>query len=129
MRAPDPLHGLRIVATPDALDHAWYEGDVLVVRIAPDEAFAIGAVHAELTDPHAIVEPETTFVGWSLSHDEFERHVRHHLEWPLPEHRPALAQGFAARVPIKLWLDHDRVLLIASRGLVHEVAHRLGVPA
>jgi hypothetical protein len=128
VRAPEPLDGLRIVATPAALDHAYYEGDVLALRIAADEVFAIGAVHAELSDEHAIVEPETTFVGWTLTAAEFDRHVRHHLEWALPEHRPALAQGYAARVPVKLWLDHDHVLLVVSRGMVHEAVDRLGVP-
>ena len=33
MRAPERLEGLRVVATPDALDHAWFEGDVTVLRV------------------------------------------------------------------------------------------------
>ena len=129
MRAPERLWGLRVVSTPDALDHAFYEGDVVVLRIASDEALAIGAVHAELTDPYAIVEPESTFVGWDLTPQEFEHVVARHVEWPLPTERPALAQGLVAGMPLKLWFDHDRVLLISSNGLVHEVIDRLGVPA
>ena len=43
MHAPERLDGLRVVATPDALDHAWFEGDVIVFRIAHDEVIAFGA--------------------------------------------------------------------------------------
>ena len=38
------LHGLRVVADPAALDAARWQGDdVTVLRLAPDDAFAIGA--------------------------------------------------------------------------------------
>jgi hypothetical protein len=129
VRAPERLWALRVVSTPEALDHAHYEGDVIVLRIANDEAIAIGAVHAELTDEHAIVEVESTFVGWDLSLAEFDGIVHRHVEWPLPAERPALAQGLVAGLPLKFWIDHDRVLMISSNGLVHEVVDRLGVPA
>ena len=128
VRAPERLDGLRVVATPDALDHAYFTGDVIVLRIAADEVFAIGAVHAEITDQHAIIERETAFVGWGLTIAEFATHIERHIEWALPTHRPALAQGLIANLPLKLWFDHDRVLLISSSGLVHEVVERLGVP-
>ena len=128
MRAPDRLDGLRVVATPEALDHAWFEGDVVVLRIAADEVLAIGAVFAEVPDEHAIVEPETGFVGWGLTAAEFERHVARHVEWTLPTERPALAQGLAAGMPVKLWFDHDRILLVVSRGLAHEAVDRFRLP-
>jgi hypothetical protein len=129
VHAPEALDGLRVVATPDALDHAWFEGDVVVIRIAHDEVFAIGAVAAEITDDHAIVERETAFVGWSLNTDEFARLVARHVEWTLPTQRPALGQGLAAGLPVKLWFEHDRVLLIVSRGFAHEAAERFHLPA
>jgi hypothetical protein len=129
VHAPERLDGLRIVATPDALDHAFYEGDVVVVQIARDEVFAIGAVTADVPDEYAIIERETAFVGWGLSAQEFERFVSRHVEWPLPSARPALAQGLAAGLPVKLWFDHDRVLLIVSSGLAHEAADRFRLPA
>ena len=129
MRAPERLEGLRVVATPDALDHAWFEGDVTVLRIAADEVLALGAVAAEITDDHAIVERETAFVGWGLSPAEFDAHVARHVEWALPTARPVLAQGLAAGMPVKLWFEHDRVLLLVSSGLVHEAVDRFGVPA
>ena len=60
----EPLHGLRVVADPAALDAArWAGTDVTVLRFAPDDALAIGATAVDLADPHAIVEPEAGFVG------------------------------------------------------------------
>ena len=47
MPALDRLHGLRVVADPAALDaarwHAAGDAPVTVLRLAPDDAFAIGA--------------------------------------------------------------------------------------
>jgi hypothetical protein len=129
VRASEPLDGLRVVSTPAALDAATWTGDVRVLRIAADEVLAIGAVGAIVDDPHAIVELETAFVGWRLTHDEFAAHVARLVEWPLPTARPALGQGLVAGLPLKLWFENDHVLVIASRGLVHEVVDRLGVPA
>ncbi len=128
MHAPERLDGLRIVASPEALEHAYYEGDVVVLRIAQDEVFAIGAVAVEVPDEHAIVERETAFVGWGLSTPEFDRLIARHVEWQLPAHRPSLAQGLAAGLPIKLWLEHDGVLLIVSSGFAHEAAARFRLP-
>ncbi len=128
MHAPERLDGLRVVATPAALEHAYYEGDVVVLHIAHDEVFAIGAVAVEIPDEHAIIERETAFVGWGLSYAEFDRLVARHVEWLLPTNRPALAQGLAAGLPVKLWFDHDRVLLIVSSGFAHEVVERFHLP-
>ena len=136
MRASERLYGLRVVASPEALDHARFAGagvagEVTVLRIAADEVLALGAVSADVADPHAIVELETAFVGWQLTPAEFASNVERHVEWPLPVHRPAFVQGLIAGLPLKLWFDddHDRVLVIASSGLAHEVVDRLGVPA
>ena len=129
MLASERLDGLRIVASPAALDTARYTGATYVWRIAIDEVFAVGAVHAEVDDPYAIIERETAFVAWQLSLAEFQHHVARHIEWTLPTERPALAQGLIAALPLKLWLELDHVLVIASSGLAHEVIDRLGVPA
>jgi hypothetical protein len=129
VHAPERLHGLRVVSTPTALDGARITGEALVLRIASDELIAFGASSITVDDPYAIVEAETTFQMWELTPAEFAEHVGRHVEWALPATRPALAQGLVAGVAVKLWLDHDRVLLIASSGLVNEVADRLGVPA
>lgn len=133
MHAPDGhrigsaerLNGLRVVSTPAALDAARWRPHGIVIRMAADEAFAIGSVDVELADRFAIVEVESAFVGWWLSLDQFAERIEHRLEWVLPTARPALAQGLVAGVPVKLWLEHDRVLVIASSGLAHEVAERL----
>ena len=93
MPALEPLRGLRVVADPAALDAArWQGSDVIVLRFTPDDAFAIGAAGLEVDDEHAIVEPEVGFAGVWLPAEV----VAHHVEWPLPVERPALAQGFVA---------------------------------
>lgn len=126
MPALEPLCGLRVVADPGALDAArWRGDDVTVLRLAPDDAFAIGADGVEIDDKHAIVEADTGFAGAWLPIDVIERHI----EWPLPTERPALAQGFVATVPAKVWLPDDRddgaVLLLAAAAYAHELADRL----
>jgi len=42
-------------------------------------------------------------------------------EWELPRARPAFAQGMVAGLPLKLWFEPERVLLIAA-GLVVSAA-------
>ena len=123
MRALEPRPGLRVVADPDALDEVrWHGDDVTVLRFAPDDAFAIGADGVEVDDEHAIVEPEAGFSGAWVALDD----VAHHLEWSLPEERPALAQGSIAGVPAKLWLSDDgRVLLLTATAYADELAGRL----
>lgn len=113
MPALEPLHGLRVVADPAALDGArWQGAEVRVLRFAPDDAFAIGAEGVELDDPDAIIESEVGFVGARVAISE----VLSHIEWSLPGERPALAQGSIANVPSKLWLrdDGDALLLTAT---------------
>ena len=130
MPAPDGrpaferLPGLRVVADPGALDAArWLGEDVTVLRLAPDDAFAIDATGVDVDDEHAIVEPE---VGFSGAWVELGA-VRRHVEWALPAERPALAQGFVATVPARVWLpgDGERVLLITAAAYADELAGRL----
>ena len=122
------LRGLRVVADPGALDSARWtplvaDREVLVLRLAPDDALAIGAAAVELDDVHAIVEDERGFVGaWCAVED-----LVHHAEWSLPATRPALAQGAIAGVPAKVWLpDGDRALLVATNAASATLADRLG---
>ena len=136
MRALEPLPGLRVVAAPEALDEArWVPGDVVVVRFAPDDAFAIGARTVEIGDPDAIVEPEPGFVGAWLTADELLHDVAPRIEWSLPAERPALAQGNIAGVPAKLWLTRgwdaegsdgaDQALLVVLAAYADDLAGRL----
>ncbi|MEP7113157.1 MAG: hypothetical protein ABI862_07820 [Ilumatobacteraceae bacterium] len=123
MRAPEQLDGLRVVAKPAAIDAAMLPDGATMLRIAPDDAIVAGAATLSLDDPCAIVEPEYAFVHWRLTTSEFED-VTHHIEWPLP---PAgqLGQGLIAGVPAKILIAADRVLLVVSAGLAHELSERL----
>lgn len=123
MRALEPMHGLRVVADPAALDDARWEGDaVSVLRFAPDDAFGIGARSVDVDDVDAIVESEAGYVGAWLPIED----VLPHIEWSLPAERPALAQGSIASVPAKLWLPADGdVLLVTTAAYADELAGRL----
>ena len=124
MPALERLHGLRVVADPAALNAAIWRGagEVTVLRLAPDDAFAIGATEVEVDDEHAIVEPEPGFAGTWLPPEA----VAHHIEWSLPTERPALAQGAVANVPARVWLPDDGdVLLITAAAYTVELESRL----
>ncbi len=122
----ETILGLRVVASPEALDAApWSEGTV-VLRLAQDDVFAIGAGEIELADEHAIAVDEAGFVGMWLDSDELQDRVVPHIEWPLPSTRPALVQGLIAGVPAKLWLADDSALLLCPAAYAHELAERLG---
>jgi hypothetical protein len=125
----EPMHGLRVVADPAAIDRAswWGDRDITVVRFAPDEALAIGAGRVEIDDEHAIVVDEAGFVGVWLTAGEFQEWVVPRIEWPLPADRPAVAQGSIAGVPAKLWLRvTGGALLLAPTAYADELAGRLG---
>lgn len=134
LRAP----GLRVVASPEAISAAVWRDDgpgpdefePLVLRLADDDAYAIGATGVEIDDPDAIVEQETGFIALMFPADEFVDIVIPHLEWPPPMGRPALAQGAIAGVPAKLYLDSTGaaiVLVLAS--YLDDLLSRLQAPA
>jgi hypothetical protein len=123
--ALEQLHGWRVVADPDVLDRAvWHGAGVVVLRIAPDEAFGIGATAVDVDDPDAITEPEAGFVGVRLSPDDLERVVAH-LDWPIPDEPGVLAQGKVAGVPAKVLIG-EPARLVFQAGYVHELNDRLG---
>ena len=109
LRAP----GVRVVALPDAIDRAsWQHAGLdpddfepLVLRFAPDEAFAVGATDADVDDRDAIVEPEVGYVALMVSVDEFFDVILPRIEWRAPDERPAFAQGLIAGVPAKVYID------------------------
>lgn len=124
MRAPEPLHALRVVAAPEVLDDLAWADDVAALRLAADDLLAIGAASVEVGGEHLIVD-EAGFVGWWLTADEVRDHVLPHVDWPLPTARPALAQGLVAGVPAKLWLTEERALLLCAAAYAHELEERL----
>jgi hypothetical protein len=122
--ALERLHGLRVVADAAALDAARWRGpgEVTVLRLAPDDAFAIGATEVDVDDGHAIVEQEPGFAGVWLP---FET-VADHIEWSLPTERPALAQGAIANVPARVWLPEDGdALVVTAAAYADELSSRL----
>jgi hypothetical protein len=123
------LRGLRVVADPAALDGARWDGEPsrpTVLRFAPDEAFALGALRVEVDDGHAIVEDESGFVGCWLTQAELDGIVVPRTEWPLPLQRTALAQGLIAGVAAKLWLpEGGGALLLTAAPLADELRARL----
>lgn len=121
----ETVRGVRVVASAGALDAARWSEDSVVLRLAPDDAVAIGAVGIEVDDEDAIVVDESGFVGAWLTPEEVSGRVVPHIEWPLPDERPALAQGFIAGVPAKLWLTEDRALLLCPAAYAHELTERL----
>jgi hypothetical protein len=125
VRAPEPLVGVRVVASAETLDAMDWATGVAPLRLAVDDLLAIGAVSAEVGYAPAVVEAETGFVGWWLTPDEVTESVVPHVDWPLPLERPALAQGLVAGVPAKLWLSDDRALLLCAAAYAHELEERL----
>jgi hypothetical protein len=134
LRAP----GMRVVASPEAIASAVWRDDgpgpdefePLVLRLADDDVYAIGATGVEIDDPDAIVEQESGFIALMFPADEFVDIVIPHLEWPPPMQRPALAQGAIAGVPAKLYLDSTGaaiVLVLAS--YLDDLLSRLQAPA
>jgi hypothetical protein len=125
--ALEPLAGIRVVADAAALDAARWSGDgeVTVLRFAPDEAFAIGATDVDVDDEGAIVESEPGFSGGRLDRAGLAS-VLAHVEFPLPVERPALAQGKVAGVPAKLLVDEGGgALLVVQTAYVADLEARL----
>ena len=125
MPALEPVEGLRVVAAPSALDAARWQGEAIdVLRIAPDEAFAIGATAAEIADPDAIVEPEPGFAVALLT-DADVAAIAAHIEWALPNAPGTLGQGKIAGVPAKLLIG-DPSILVTQSAYAAELRARLG---
>jgi hypothetical protein len=124
------IDATRIIATPAALDAAIWPRGALAMRIAPDEALVITEARHEIArdivkDPHAIVERDAGFAGAWVAADEALAFRERACEWELPRERPAFAQGAVADLPMKLWLEEDRVLLIVPAPYATDLEERL----
>ena len=124
------LEGRRIVARPAALDALGADEQSIFMRLAADELLIIGEPleKAELVlinDPHAIVLRETGFAGvWQPAEVALE-FLACACEWELPKTRPAFAQGMVAGLPVKLWLESDRVLFVTAAPYAADLEERM----
>lgn len=123
MPAVEALSGLRVVASPAALDGAaWPEG-ARVLRLAEDEALVLGADRVDVADPHALVELETGLCGAEMDRAALEVWLEREAEWQAPNF--GLGQGMAAGLPVKVWLEEGRALLLTRGSLAAELEGRL----
>jgi glycine cleavage system aminomethyltransferase T len=127
------IPGVRIVASPAALDPARWPSDAIALRTAPDEVFVIHkqsntlkASDFSIADPYAIVLSDGGFAGIWLPLDQALDFLARECEWEVPRERPAFAQGMVAGLAMKLWFEQDRVLLLVPAPFAHELEERLG---
>lgn len=102
----------RVVARPEALDRAKPREDTLMLRVAPDEVLLFPDVDIDLGDPHALSLSETGFSGVWLEVKVALNFLERTCTWQLPSERPAFAQGAVAELPVKLYFEKDRVLIL-----------------
>ncbi len=124
----DPITATRVVAKPASLGRLVVPVGAIVLRIAPDEALVIDAGPHDVAtdDPHAIVTADPGWRGTWLGPEESTRLLEAGADWrPSPE-RPTLAQGMLFQLPAKLWLEHDRVLVLAPHVVATELETRIG---
>ena len=120
------IAGSRVVAAPAALDAARWPQGALAWRIAPDEVFVTTAISREVVDdPHAIVEPDDGFVGVWVDAGRALDFLERSCQWELPDERPAWAQGAVAGLPVKLWIEPDRVWIIVPAPYARDLEERL----
>lgn len=117
----------RLVARPDELDDHVVAGDLIAMRIAPDELLVLGDVreYSEITYPHAIEFVDTGWAGVWLDSADAEAFLLAECEWELPAERPAFAQGMVSHLAAKLWLEEDRTLILVPAPFAQELAERL----
>lgn len=124
MPALEPVEAWRVVAAPQAIDDAHWEGDdVDVVRIAPDEALVLGATGGHVDDPDAILEPDAGYSVALLDRDLAG--IAAHTEWAIPNDAGIVVQGKVAGVPVKLRIGHP-TLLVVQTAYADELRNRLG---
>lgn len=120
------IEGTRVVAAPGALDAAQWPAGALAWRVAPDEVFVTAAVSVGLVDdPHAIVEPDAGFVAVWMEADRALDFLERSCEWEVPAERPVLAQGAVAGLPVKVWLERDRVMFVVAAPYARDFEERL----
>ena len=125
-----PLEATRVIATPaaieDLLQRQPWPGDALHLRLAPDELLLTAPPEfAVERDSHAIVERETGFRFVWLAVAATERLLHRECDWQPPSARPALAQGAVAGIPVKMWFEAKRTLILAPTPFAAAFQRRL----
>lgn len=124
----ETLSSTRVVAAPAAIDTITAPRHAVVLRLAPDEALVLDATAEEVgvADAHAIVVADAGWRGTWVSVSEAERLLTAGADWHPPPERPTLAQGMLFQLPVKLWLEDERVLLIAQHVVAADLEARMG---
>jgi glycine cleavage system aminomethyltransferase T len=137
------ITSLRIASTTTALDRLEaHPRKATVLRCAQDEALVIDArwpsdeidlrralpleqLLAE--DPYALVVEERGFAGHWLPAARARQALRHLCSWPIPQphDRPVLAQGAVAELPVKLWIEAERILFLVPAPFAATLDERL----
>jgi len=141
--ALEPLVCTRVVATVAAIEAARWPTGAIALRVAPDEVLVVSsdAAHhtepadpslvrsvvslVEEADPHAIVEGDSGWRGAWVGSDQALAIVERTCRWEPPRERPAFAQGALADLPVKIWLEQDRVLFIVAAPFAADLEARL----
>jgi hypothetical protein len=124
----EPITLTRVVSTPQALGAMHGGVDALVLRTAPDEALVVGAAPSDLTieDAHAIVIADGGWAGIWLDTETVDRMLAAGADWRPDDRRPLLAQGMLVHLPVKLWLEDERALLLTQRVFAADLGERIG---
>ncbi len=119
------VHTTRIVATPAALDAARWPAGHVALRTAPDEVLVTPPLASpQVADEHAIVMADGAFFGGWIAPALALAVLERECEWEVPHARPAFAQGMVAGLPIKLWLESERVLVLVTAPFAQDLAER-----
>ena len=119
------VHTTRIVATPAALDAARWPAGHIALRTAADEVLITPPLaEPKVADEHAIVLADSSFCGGWIAAALALTVLERECEWELPRARPAFAQGMVAGLPLKLWFESERVLVLVAGPFAHELAER-----
>ncbi len=130
------LEGTRIAGSAHLLDRLQLPENVLSLRFAADEIFVLSPLSSddlrlvdESTDQEPLdrilVERETGFAAARLDAEAAQEFLERACPWPLPKERPAFAQGRIADLPLKLWLEEERVLVLVPAGVSADLEERM----
>ena len=127
-RVVEPIPGIRIVATPDALDTLQPPSgvDLVDMRLAPDELLRLGTTDApRVADDHAIVFVDHGWAGAWLPTPALVAFLEAGADWPVPPSFPAFCQGMSAHIAVKCWLAEPHSLIVVPLSVASDLAGRL----